>query len=160
VLGDLDYLEAAERIGMALLLGAIIGLQREWQNKPAGLRTYALVSEGAALFMVASLLLGAEAVKAGNTHYDPSRIGSTIVQGIGFLAAGVIFSRRGEVRGLTSAAAIWVTAAIGMLAGSGFYAVAAIATGATFIVLSVLREIERLTSPRRARDDTSSSRSD
>lgn len=156
MLGDFGYLEAAERIGLALLMGAIIGFQREWQNKPAGLRTYALVSEGAALFMIASLMLGAEAARAGNVQYDPSRIASTIVQGIGFLAAGLIFSRRGQVRGLTSAAAVWVTAAIGLLVGAGFYDVAAISTAATFLVLSVATQIEKLTPSRNGKDAKSS----
>src|SRR5262245_51384086 len=109
--------DAIIRAGIALGLGAAFGFEREWQDKPAGIRTYALVSEGAALFMVASILLGQQVVQAGNLGYDPSRIGSTVVQGIGFLAGGVILATGRRVKNLTTAAGIWVTAAVGLLCG-------------------------------------------
>jgi putative Mg2+ transporter-C (MgtC) family protein len=131
----LSNLEALERLGLSLLAGLLLGLEREWTAKPAGLRTYALVCEGAALFMMGSLLLGEEVRKAGGTGYDPSRIGSTIVQGIGFLAGGVILARGGRIRGLTTAADMWVTAAIGLLIGAGFFFLAVAATVATIFVL-------------------------
>lgn len=140
---SLTDLEAIGRIGLALLAGAAIGLEREQRDKPAGLRTYALVCEGAALFMVASIMLGDQVRATGQTMYDPSRIGSTIVQGIGFLAGGVILTSGGRIRGLTTAAGIWVTASVGLLIGAGLYVVAFAGTAATLLVLVVLRSVER-----------------
>ncbi len=138
----LSDLDAIIRIVLSLLAGGAIGYERERRNKSAGLRTYALVCEGAALFMIASLLLGGLALDAGMSQYDPSRMGSTIVQGIGFLAAGLIFVAGNRVRGLTTAAAIWVTAAVGLLIGAGFYTVAFSGTVATLIVLVILQRLE------------------
>ncbi|MEJ7763103.1 MAG: MgtC/SapB family protein [Thermomicrobiales bacterium] len=139
----LSDLEAIGRIVLSLILGGAIGWERERANKAAGLRTYALVCQGAALFMIASVLLG-EASSQGDmpSPYDPSRIGSTIVQGIGFLAAGVIFVSGNRVRGLTTAAGIWVTAALGLLVGAGFYLVAVVGTLSTLAVLTALQGIE------------------
>jgi putative Mg2+ transporter-C (MgtC) family protein len=112
--------EALSRVGLALIAGALLGLEREISDKPAGLRTYALVSQGAALFMVLSLMLSTGNHVQG-TIVDPSRIASTVVQGIGFLAGGVIFTIGRHVKGLTTAAGVWVAAAVGLLIGSGFY---------------------------------------
>lgn len=135
--------EALQRVGIALLLGGILGFERDFNDKPAGLRTYALVCEGATLFMVGSIMLGQQVAAAGTTSYDPSRIASTIVQGIGFLAAGLIFVSGRRIHGLTSAAGIWVTAAIGMLVGMGFLITASVATVATVLVLSGLKVFSR-----------------
>jgi putative Mg2+ transporter-C (MgtC) family protein len=140
-LEPLSTLEAIERLGAALLAGGLLGYERERADKPAGLRTYMLVSEGAALFMICSIMLGEQRV-AGGAAYDPSRIASTVVQGIGFIAGGVILTSERRVRGLTTAAGLWVTAAIGLLAGAGFYTVAAVATAATLIALVSLRALE------------------
>lgn len=141
-MAGLSDLDAITRIVLSLVAGGAIGFERERSNKSAGLRTYALVCEGATLFMIASLLLGEVARSTGSTQYDPSRIGSTIVQGIGFLAAGLIFVSDSRVRGLTTAAAIWVTAAVGLLIGAGFYTVAFSGTIATLVVLVVLQRLE------------------
>jgi putative Mg2+ transporter-C (MgtC) family protein len=130
--------EAIIRMAVALGLGAALGFERERMAKPAGLRTYALVCLGAAMFMIGSILLGDEVREEGGTGYDPSRIGSTIVQGIGFLAAGVIFTSKGRIQGLTTAAGIWVTAAIGLLVGSGFYLVAIVGGAMTIGTLVIL----------------------
>lgn len=138
----LTEIEALERIGLALVAGAVLGFERERRDKPAGLRTYALVCEGAALFMIGSILLGEQVAEAGNRTYDPSRIGSTIVQGIGFLAGGVILASGHKIKNLTTAAGIWVTAAVGLLIGSGFYLVAVTGTIATLLVLSGLGWVE------------------
>ncbi|HKG26292.1 MAG TPA: MgtC/SapB family protein [Thermomicrobiales bacterium] len=139
---DLSNVELLQRLGLAILAGLLLGLEREWRRKAAGLRTHALVAEGAALFMMGSLLLGEQMRAAGSTGYDPSRIGSTIVQGVGFIAGGVILARHGRISGLTTAVDIWVTAAIGMLIGSGFYFLAISATIVTVVVLGPLRIVE------------------
>src|SRR5688500_14758736 len=112
--------EALGRVGLALVAGALLGFEREIHDKPAGLRTYALVSQGAALFMVLGVML-AEAGYGDQVSVDPSRIASTVVQGIGFIAGGVIFTIGSKVNGLTTAAGIWVAAAVGLLIGGGFY---------------------------------------
>lgn len=146
---ELTYADAAIRITIAVVIGSLLGLER--RNKPAGLRTHALVSLGSALFMFASLLLGQEATNAGNQTYDPSRIASTIVQGVGFIAAGVIFGGGERVKGLTTAASLWVTAALGLLVGAGFYEVAAMGAIAAFIVLEVFARFEpKIVDPEKA----------
>ncbi|CAN5724298.1 hypothetical protein BH24CHL4_BH24CHL4_18980 [soil metagenome] len=139
---DLGELEMVLRLLAALTLGGVVGFEREVRNRSAGMRTHALAAEGAALFTMVAILVAIEADKAGYWPVDPSRIISTIVQGIGFLAAGVIFARGARVRGLTTAAGLWVTAAIGVLCGGGFYFLAIAATFATAIVLAVLKSVE------------------
>jgi putative Mg2+ transporter-C (MgtC) family protein len=140
---ELTQTDAALRIVIALVLGAAVGLEREWKAKSAGFRTYALVSEGAALFMIGAILLYNEVRSSGGTTGDPVRVASTVVQGIGFLAGGVIFTARGHVKGLTTAAGVWVTSAIGVLVGAGFFTTAVIGTAATLVVLGVFRYVER-----------------
>lgn len=138
--------EALFRVGVATILGAMLGLEREITGKPAGLRTHMLVAEGAALFIVASILLTEEfggATALGNVSVDPSRIGSTIVTGVGFLGAGMILKARDRVYGLTTAAGIWVAAAIGTLAGSGYFIVSIFGTILGLLTLIVLRWVER-----------------
>ncbi len=117
------------RLVLAVALGAVIGYQRERTGKPAGLRTHILICAGAALFTVVSLYgFGAAA--------DPARVAAGIVAGIGFLGAGAIIRREeGVVAGLTTAATIWVVAAIGLAAGAGLYLVSAVTTAVILIVL-------------------------
>lgn len=124
-----QQLEMVLRLLLAAVLGAIIGAQREWSGKPAGLRTLALISAGSALFAIVSAL--------GFDGADPSRIAAGIVTGIGFLGAGAILHRHGGVEGLTTASAIWVVAGIGLAAGTGLYLLAAAVTVITLIVLFV-----------------------
>jgi putative Mg2+ transporter-C (MgtC) family protein len=122
-------LEMALRLLLAAALGAIIGYQRERAGKPAGLRTHMLISIGSALFTVAS-------VSGFTGTVDPTRIAAGIVTGIGFLGAGAILHREGGiVAGLTTAATIWVSAAIGLAAGAGLYVISAVTTGLVLIVL-------------------------
>ncbi len=134
----LTEVDAVIRLAVAVVMGGLIGFEREKADKPAGLRTYILVCEGAALFMICSLMLGDLVAATTGNLYDPSRIASTIVQGIGFLAAGVIFASGREVKGLTTAAGVWVTAAIGMAVGAGFFIVA---IAGTLIALITLRSL-------------------
>lgn len=138
----LSNIEIVERIALSLLAGAIIGIEREWKNRPAGVRTYALVCEGAALFMISSVLLSSEVAEAGGVA-DPSRIASTIVQGVGFIAGGVIFTHRAKVSGLTTAAGIWMVAAIGLAIGAGYYVAAYIGVAATLFTLIPMHWLER-----------------
>lgn len=122
-------IEMVLRLLLAAALGASIGYQRERAAKPAGLRTHILICTGAALFTIASLYgFGAIA--------DPARVAAGIVAGIGFLGAGAII-RRGEgvVEGLTTAATIWMVAAVGLAAGAGLYLVSAVATIIALIIL-------------------------
>jgi putative Mg2+ transporter-C (MgtC) family protein len=125
--------QAAE-LGLALILSALIGLEREIRQKSAGLRTHTLVGVGAALFMLVSKYGFTDVLQPGRVVLDPSRVAAQIVTGIGFLGAGLIFVRRDSVRGLTTAAAIWVTAAVGSAAGAGLPVLAALTAGIYFLV--------------------------
>ena len=139
---DPDNLDLALRVTAALVCGSIIGLDRELRSHAAGMRTHALASEGAALFTLAGILIAQEAHAIGYMGADPTRVASTVAQGIGFLAAGVIFGSAAKVKGLTTAAGLWATAAIGMLCGGGFFFLAFFATVATIVVLSVFKVVE------------------
>jgi putative Mg2+ transporter-C (MgtC) family protein len=102
-------------LGVAFILSSIIGLERELRQKSAGLRTHTLVGVGAAVFVLVSKFGFSDVVSAGTVNLDPSRVAAQVVSGIGFIGAGVIFVKRAGVRGLTTAAAIWLTAAVGSL---------------------------------------------
>jgi len=128
-------LELTLRLLLAAGLGAAIGIERELRRKPAGLRTNILIAVGAALFTTVSVQMAA-------TSATPDRIAAQIVTGIGFLGAGAILHAGNSVHGMTTAATIWVNAAVGMAAGAGEYAMAAVATAITLIVLAVLAPIE------------------
>lgn len=120
------------RLLLATVLGASLGLQREMAKKPAGVRTHSLICLGSALIMVVS-------VYGFEGDFDPARVAAGMVAGIGFLGAGVIFrGMRGDVVvGLTSAASIWITAAIGMAAGTGMYLIAVIVTVIAVLLLLI-----------------------
>jgi putative Mg2+ transporter-C (MgtC) family protein len=133
----LTDLELTQRLLLAALLGGLIGLEREWRNKDAGLRTNILITIGSALFTLMSIEL-TDAAKG-----DPSRVAAQIVTGIGFIGAGAIMRTNGGVQGLTTAATIWVNAAIGVAVGGGEYHIAVLATVVTVIVLLVLQPIEK-----------------
>jgi putative Mg2+ transporter-C (MgtC) family protein len=122
-------------LGIALALSSAIGLEREIRQKSAGLRTHTLVGVGAALFMLISKYGFSDVLKPGEVILDPSRVAAQIVTGVGFLGAGLIFVRSDAVRGLTTAAAIWVTAAIGAAAGADLPILAMLATGMYFLVV-------------------------
>jgi putative Mg2+ transporter-C (MgtC) family protein len=119
---------------MAFLLSMLIGVEREIRQKSAGLRTHTLVGVGAALFMLISKYGFNDVLRPGLVELDPSRMAAQIVSGVGFLGAGLIFVRRDSVRGLTTAAAVWVTAAVGAACGAGLPILAAAATIIYFIV--------------------------
>ncbi len=112
---------------LAVLLGGIIGIEREITHKPAGLRTHMLVSMGSCLFTIISV---------HKFNVDPARLAAGIVTGIGFIGAGAIIAERERVVGITTAASLWVTAAIGLTVGVGNYLLASLATLLVFIILS------------------------
>jgi putative Mg2+ transporter-C (MgtC) family protein len=123
-------------LALAFGLSSLIGIEREWRQKSAGLRTHALVGVGAALFVLVSKY-GFSDVLGPHVILDPSRVAAQIVTGIGFIGGGLIFVRGDAVRGLTTAAIVWVTAAIGMACGAGLVILALAATAAHFIVVLV-----------------------
>lgn len=125
--------EIAFKLVLALILGGMIGFEREFSRKAAGLRTNILICVGAAAFTMVSLVLADR-----DGEVDISRVAAQIVTGIGFLGAGTIIQARGEVHGLTSAATIWVVAAIGLAVGSGYYSLALVTTGLVIIALLIL----------------------
>ena len=129
----------AGRLMAAALFGALVGLNRERQGKPAGVRTHALVALGGAQLTIVALLFGMSDAAA------PGRVVQGIVAGIGFIGAGVILHRIGPVgvQGLTTAAAIWVVAAIGIAAGAGLWRTAAIAVGLTLLILVAGEAVDR-----------------
>lgn len=129
-------LELIERLLLSVALGAALGFEREWRQKYAGLRTNILIALGSTLFTVMSIDLSA------TSGGDATRVASQIVTGIGFLGAGAIMRTGAGIRGLTTAAMIWVNAAIGVAVGGGEYHLAVIATGVTLLVLVVLNPVE------------------
>lgn len=128
-------------LAAAVVLPTLIGLERQINNKSAGMRTHALVGLGAALFMVVSKYGFSDVLEVDIVRLDPSRVAAQIVTGIGFIGAGLVFVRRNKVRGLTTASSIWLTAAVGSAAGAGLVLPAAFATGAYFLVVVVYAKV-------------------
>lgn len=129
-------LETSLSLLLAVALGAIVGIEREVTHKPAGVRTHMLVSLGAALFTIVSI----------SFSIDPARIASGIVAGIGFIGAGTIWAERDKVKGITTAASLWATAAIGLTTGVGDYPLAVLVTILVVVILasnSLLRKLGR-----------------
>ena len=127
-----DQAEFVLRIIIATILGAIIGFERERSHKPAGLRTHMFVCMGSCLFTIASFFLLPENV---GDSADVTRIAAGVVAGISFIGAGSIIALRGDVKGLTTAASLWVIAAIGLMIGLGNYLLPIIATVISFLIL-------------------------
>jgi putative Mg2+ transporter-C (MgtC) family protein len=130
---SLHWYEAMLRLALAGVLGGMIGLERELREREAGLRTHLLVAVGAALFTIVG------AYGFGGTRTDPTRIAAQVVTGIGFLGAGAIIRQGFSIRGLTTAATLWVVAAVGLAAGAGYYSAAVISTGLVLLALWPLR---------------------
>ena len=139
-----DELVIAVRLVVALVIGALIGLERSLHGRPAGFRTHSLVCLASALLMLVTVYQQRwmTEVPLEMLRIDPARMAQGIMTGIGFLGAGVIFKEGLTVRGLTTAASIWVTAAIGILVGIGFYFPAVFGAAITLAVLAVFRMIE------------------
>jgi putative Mg2+ transporter-C (MgtC) family protein len=138
VLDAATQLDLTMRLVAALVLGGVIGWERELQRMPAGFRTHALVSLGAAIFTVVS------AYGLTGPQSDPTRIAAQIVSGVGFLGGGAILHHGGTVRGLTTAASLWAVAAVGMAAGAGLMIMAAVSTILVIVGLEVFDRFERV----------------
>jgi len=136
---DVNLTNAVIKLVLSLLLGATIGIERRRKGQIAGLRTFALISMGATLAMLISIYI--PQVYLGLKNGDPGRIAAQVVSGVGFLGAGAIIQMKGSVRGLTTAAGIWMTACIGLAVGAGMYLIAIIAT---LLIIFILVNIERI----------------
>ncbi|MCM1162697.1 MAG: MgtC/SapB family protein [Muribaculaceae bacterium] len=134
-------LSAVLRIFLSLVLGACVGIERKTKGQMAGLRTFSLISMGACIAMMLSIYVCQET--SGLQRADPSRIAAQVISGIGFLGAGTIIQMKGSVRGLTTAAGIWIIATVGMAVGCGLYLVAVVATMLVLVVLTLLEHLER-----------------
>jgi putative Mg2+ transporter-C (MgtC) family protein len=139
-----EYYDISIRLVIALVIGAMIGLERSYHGRPAGFRTHTLVCVASSLLMLVTVYEGQWFTPQSMQRVvvDPTRMAQGIMTGIGFLGAGVIMKEGLSVRGLTTAASIWITAAIGILTGIGFYFPAAVATALTLGTLSMFRWIE------------------
>ncbi len=136
---------SATRLVAAMILGAVIGLERELRAKPAGLRTNMLVAIAACLFVIVGLELAElEFGDAGSKRADPLRLIEAVTAGVAFLAAGLIFTSGGKVRNITTGASLWMAGAIGLACGAGQVPLAAMATVIVVLVLMLLRWTERL----------------
>ena len=135
----LSYVELTVRLMLSIVLGGIIGLERETINKPAGFRTHILVCLGSTIIMLVSIFIFTE--YRGMANVDPGRIPAQVVSGIGFLGAGTIIIKGANVKGLTTAASLWTMAAIGLAIGAGFYYCAILAT---FLILMTLITFNKL----------------
>ena len=129
--------ESAGRIALAALLGAVVGLERLWTGHPAGLRTNMVIAISSCLFTILSI----EAFPLQGSAQDTARIAAGIVTGVGFLGAGALLQKKSHVRGLTTAATIWLVAALGMAVGAGVYLLAVFTTVLTTVLLVVLRPV-------------------
>ena len=130
---------AITKLVLSLVLGAVIGMERRRKGQIAGLRTFALISMGATLAMLISIYIPQEYM--GLKNGDPGRIAAQVVSGVGFLGAGAIIQMKGSVRGLTTAAGIWISACIGLAVGAGMYLISIIAT---LLIIFILVNIERI----------------
>jgi putative Mg2+ transporter-C (MgtC) family protein len=140
-----DYIDIIIRLLLATVLSGLIGIERESKQQPAGLRTHVLVGTGSCLMMILSVTGFDPFLNMDNDaiRFDPGRIPSYVISGIGFLGAGTIIVQRGSVRGLTTAASIWVAAGIGLVVGIDMYFVAILTTLIVLVTLHLLEKLER-----------------
>jgi putative Mg2+ transporter-C (MgtC) family protein len=141
-------------LGLALVLCSLIGLERQLRQKSAGLRTHALVGLGSALFVLVSKYGFSDLLGTGGVSFDPSRVAAQVVSGIGFIGGGLIFVRRADVRGLTSAATIWLAAAVGSACGASLPVLAGAATAGYFVVALAFPPLVRAVSRSRRTSST------
>ncbi len=137
---EITTTSAVVRLALSLILGSLVGMERKRKGQIAGIRTFALISMGATLAMILSIYVPQEYM--GLKNGDPGRIAAQVITGIGFLGAGAIIQMKGSVRGLTTAAGIWMVATIGMTIGVGLYILAFVATAFILFILLILERIE------------------
>lgn len=142
MLMDDHWVSIMIRLGVATLIGLAIGLEREWQGHDAGMRTHALVSLSSAMITVSALLLSDDLFKRG-TDSDPVRVVQGLAQAIGFIAGGLIFVRGDGVRNMTTAASVWMAAAVGIAAGAGQFSLVVISSIMALLVLTVVQAAKR-----------------
>ncbi|WP_426451486.1 MgtC/SapB family protein [Paenibacillus sp. S-38] len=140
---SIDYFHITLRLILAVLLGGIIGFEREQSSHAAGLRTHILVCLGSTLVMLLSMYGFSEFARLDNVRLDPARLAAQVISGIGFLGAGTILYTGKTITGLTTAASLWVVAAIGLANGAGFYYAAGLACVLSLISLFVLNLVEK-----------------
>ncbi|UYN96461.1 MAG: MgtC/SapB family protein [Enhydrobacter sp.] len=144
----LPFSVIAARLLLAALLGAVIGFEREWRHRPAGLRTHILVCLAAATFAVLTVEIVHAPVFAGEAlRVDPIRVVEAVTAGVAFLAAGTIILARGEVQGLTTGAGMWLAGAIGLAAGLGLWQIAVLGTALVVIVAGLIYSVEAKLKP-------------
>ncbi|TWG92578.1 putative Mg2+ transporter-C (MgtC) family protein [Mesorhizobium sp. J18] len=142
----------AARLVLAAFLGALVGFEREWRNHPAGLRTHILVSLAAAGFAIIGIeIVHSSQFEENSARLDPIRLIEAVTAGVAFLAAGTIIFARGQVKGLTTGAGLWLAGAIGLASGLGFWQIAAFATLLALVVLGVMQQFGRAMENRSAR---------
>lgn len=137
---EISTVQAVFKLCLSMVLGAVIGYERKRKGQPAGLRTFSLIAMGATLAMLVSIYVCQQYV--GLKNGDPGRIAAQVITGIGFLGAGAIIQMKGSVKGLTTAAGIWMSAIIGLAVGVGMYLISAIATLLILFILVKLESIE------------------
>lgn len=148
-----DLVDVPLRLVGAVLLGAALGIEREWQGKPAGLRTHMIVALGAAAFTLAAGLVFRDTLSSGAeiARLDPLRVVAAVIGGIGFLGAGSIIQSRGAVEGLTTAGSLWLVGAVGVAAGSGHFLLAGTSVALGLLILIIVGWLERWRAHRKAR---------
>ncbi len=139
---DQSFLIVIAKLCLAMMLGLVLGLERIYAHKTAGLRTYALTSVASCQFIIISLYIGSNLSMAGD-GFSPAQIAAAVVTGVGFLGAGLIFLDNGHVQNLTTAAGLWTCAGIGIAVGFGMFREAVFVTMLTFFVLAILSFFER-----------------
>lgn len=140
---ELSYLHMTLRLVLALAFGGLVGIEREQNNHPAGFRTHILVCLGACLVMLLSMYGFGQFADQPNVRLDPARLAAQVIAGIGFLGAGTIIFNGNSIYGLTTAASLWVVAAIGLSVGAGFYYSALITTFFVLLILWILNKVEK-----------------
>lgn len=141
-LAGMEFADAALRLGLALVCGLVVGIDREVRNKPAGMRTHMLVSLAAASFTLISFDFHSRLIAQGNDSADPIRALEAVVAGVAFLGAGTIIQSRSRVSGVTTGAGMWMAGAIGLACGGGLFAIAIVLTLAMFVVMTLLGLLE------------------
>jgi putative Mg2+ transporter-C (MgtC) family protein len=139
---DVTFVSSIFKLFLSLVLGAVVGFERRQKGQIAGMRTFSLIAMGATLAMIVSIYIPQEYL--GLKNGDPGRIAAQVISGIGFLGAGAIIQMKGSVRGLTTAAGIWMTACLGLAVGSGMYLISTVACILILVVYRILEQIEKI----------------